>query len=119
MDAASSALIARSDCNLCSGKADASKLNDCTITVKEQSNIYTATVKATTNTSIVEVTYTRRADGPQVCRKRPRKIDLELGSLEATSWWREDGYGTVEEEEESESEHEEESEEDDGAEGEE
>ena len=76
-------------------------------------------MKATTNTSIAEATYTGRADGPQVCRKRPRKIDLELGSLEATSWWREDGYGTVEEEEESESEHEEESEEDDGAEGEE
>ena len=57
-------------------------------------------MKATTSTSIAEVTYTGRADGPQVCRKRPRKIDLELGPLGATSWWREDGYGTMEGEEE-------------------
>ena len=40
-------------------------------------------MKATTSTSIAEVTYTGRADGPQVCRKRPRKIDLELGPLGA------------------------------------
>ena len=46
-------------------------------------------MKATTSTSIAEVTYTGRAGGPQVCRKRPRKTDLELGPFGATSWWRE------------------------------
>ena len=88
-------------------------MNGCTITIKEQSNIYTGTIKATSNnnTSIAEVTYTGRADGPQVCRKQPRKVDLELVPLEATSWWREDGYGTVEEDAESEEEEEEEEEE--------
>ena len=58
--------------------------------------------------------------------EQPRKVDLELVPLEATSWWREDGYGTVEEdaeseeeEEEGEEEGEEEEEEESGAEGEE
>ena len=57
-----------------------------------------------------------------MCRKQPRKVDLELVPLEATSWWREDGYGTVEEDAESEEEEEEgeeEEEEESGAEGEE
>ena len=47
---------------------------------------------------------------------------MELVPLEATSWWREDGYGTVEEDAESEGEEEEgeeEEEEESGAEGEE
>ena len=67
--------------------------------MKEQSSVYTATLKATKNNSIAEITYTGRADGPQACRKRPRKINLELPALETSSWWREDGYGTMEEEE--------------------
>ena len=44
------------DCNLCSGKADASQLNGSEITVKEQSSVYTATLKATKNNSIAEIT---------------------------------------------------------------
>ena len=47
---------------------------------------------------------------------------MELVPLGATSWWREDGYGTVEEDAESEEEEEEgeeEEEEESGAEGEE
>ena len=49
------------------------------------------------------MTYTARGDG-STCRKRPRKVDLELPTLETASWWREDGYDTLEEEELSESE---------------
>ena len=44
---------------------------------------------------IVTLTCTARTDGA-TCRKRPRKVDLELTSLEAASWWTEDGYDTAE-----------------------
>ena len=49
------------------------------------------------------LTYIARADGA-TCRKRPRKVDLELTSLEAASWWTEDGYDTAEEDDPAEEE---------------
>ena len=52
-------------------------------------------IEASSNSvSIVTVTYTARADGA-ACRKRPRKVDLELTPLEAASWRTEDGYDTA------------------------
>ena len=68
--------------------------------IQEQSNIYQAQVDSGSSESVVTLTYTAREDG-STCRKRPRKVDLELPTLETASWWpwREDGYDTLEEEE--------------------
>ena len=87
-----------------SQRVDAAQLDGCTISIQEQSIVYQAKVKATTSTSIVQLTYIARKDG-SICRKQPRKVDLELPPLEAASWWREDGYDTNEEEEEEDPEH--------------
>ena len=53
--------------------------------------------KAAPRWTLVTLTYTARADGA-ACRKRPRKVDLELTSLEVARWWSEDGYDTAKEE---------------------
>ena len=50
--------------------------------------------KAAPRWTLVTLTYTARADGA-ACRKRPRKVDLELTSLEVARWWSEDGYDTA------------------------
>ena len=83
------------------GKVDAAQLNGSTIKIQEQSNVYRAQVDSGSSESIVTLTYTAREDG-STCRKRPRKVDLELPTLETASWWRGDGYDTLEEEESSE-----------------
>jgi hypothetical protein len=88
------------------GKVDAAQLNGSVIKIQEQSIIYQAQVDSGSNESVVTLTYIAREDGA-TCRKRPRKVDLELPTLETASWWREDGYDTLEEEELSESEAEE------------
>ena len=88
------------------GNVDAKQLAESgsTIRIQEQSSVYVATIEASSNSdSIVTVTYTARADGA-TCRKRPRKVDLELTPLEAASWWTEDGYDTAKEEDPAEEE---------------
>ena len=65
-------------------KVDAALLNGSTIKIQGQSNIYQAQVDSGSSESVVALTYIAREDGSS-CRDRPRKVDLELPTLETAS----------------------------------
>ena len=49
--------------------------------------------------SLVFGVQTGRVDGKR-CQKKERNIDMNLPPMKVASWWREDGYETLNEEEE-------------------
>ena len=60
--------------------------------------IIIAQVDSGSSESVVTLTHIAREDG-STCRNRPRKVDLQLPTLETASWWRGDGHDTLGEEE--------------------
>ena len=57
---------------------------------------YTAEVISCLGNSLVKLEYTGRVDGKR-CQKKDRNMDMNLTPMEAASWWREDGYETLNE----------------------
>ena len=68
----------------------------CTITIEEQRVQYTAEIMSCLGNSLVKLEYTGRVDGKR-CQKKDRNMDMNLTPMEAASWWREDGYETLDE----------------------
>ena len=70
----------------------------CTITIEEQRVQYTAEIISCLGNSLVKLKYIGRVhvDGKR-CQKKDRNMDMNLTPMEAASWWREDGYETLNE----------------------
>jgi len=78
--------------------ARAMEMIGCTITIEEQRVQYTAEITSCLGNSLVKLKYTSRVDGKR-CQKKERNMDMNLPPMEVASWWREDGYETLNEEE--------------------
>jgi hypothetical protein len=64
---------------------------------------YTDEITLCLGDSLVKLKCTGRVDGKR-CRKKERNMDMNLPPMEVASWWRKDGYETLNEEEEQDSE---------------